>query len=164
MWKQEKRIQTVTPQVGGTAGSARPARSNANQDVIVGKSIVVKGELHGCEDVKIEGQIEGKITLQQHVLTVGTHGRIHADVLAKSVVVLGEVVGNIEAVETVSIRAEGMVDGDIKAPRVAIAEGATFRGGIDMEQGRQGQPAQGTASEPKPRPEPRRPEPAAKAR
>ena len=160
MWKQEERIQTVTPGVESTVGSARP-RSNANRDVVVGKSIVVKGELHGGEDVTIEGQVEGRIALQQHVLTVGTHGRIHADVLAKSVVVLGEVVGNIEAVETVSIRAEGTVDGDIKAPRVAIAEGARFRGGIDMGQG---QPAQGTGSEPRPRPEPRRPAPAPKAR
>ncbi len=161
MWKQDDRIQTVTPQVKGTAGSARPARSNANRDVFVGRSIVVKGELHGCEDVKIEGQVEGRISLKQHVLTVGTHGRIHADVLAKSVVIRGEVVGNIEAAETVSISAEGTVVGNIRAPRVAIAEGARFRGGIDMQQGQQ---ARRTGSEPKPRPEPRRPEPAAKAR
>ncbi len=161
MWKQEERIRTVTPQVESTDGSARPARSNTNRDVIVGKSIVVKGELHGGEDVKLEGQVEGTITLQQHALTVGPHGRIHADVLAKSVVILGEVVGNIEAAETVSISAEGTVDGDIKAPRVAIAEGARFRGGIDMQQGQQ---AQRTGGEPRPRPTPRRPAPAAKAR
>ena len=170
MWKREERIQTVTPGVQSTAGSARPARSNAKRDVVVGKSVVVKGELHGDEDVTIEGQVEGRITLQQHVLTVGTHGRIHAEVLARSVVVLGEVVGNIEAAETVSIRAEGTVDGDIKAPRVAIADGASFRGGIDMEQGQQRQQAQqrqqtqGTGSEPRLRPEPRRPAPAAKAK
>ena len=161
MWKQEERIQTLTPQVESTASSARPARSNANRDAVVGKSIVVKGELHGSEDVKIEGQVEGKITLKQHVVTVGTHGRIHADVLARSVVVLGEVVGNIEAAELVSISAEGTVDGDIKAPRVAIAEGASFRGGIDMQQEQQ---AQDAGSEPRARPEPRRAPPAAKAR
>ena len=161
MWKQDDRIQTVTPQVESTAGSARPARSNANRDVFVGRSIVVKGELHGCEDVKIEGLVEGRISLKQHVLTVGTHGRIHADVLAKSVVIRGEVVGNIEAAEIVSISAEGTVDGDIRAPRVAIAEGARFRGGIDMQQGQQ---ARRTGNEPNPRPESRRPAPAAKAR
>lgn len=164
MWKREEQTQTVPPGVQSTAGSARPARSNAKRDVVVGKSVVVKGELHGDEDVTIEGQVEGRIMLPQHVLTVETHGRIHAEVLAKSVVVLGEVVGNIEAVETVSIRAEGTVDGDIKAPRVAIADGARFRGGIDMEQGQQRQQAQGTGSEPRPRPEPRRPAPAPKAR
>ena len=164
MWKQEERNKTVTPGVESTPGSARPERSNPKRDVVVGQSIVVKGELHGGEDVTIEGQVEGKVSLKQHVLTVGTHGRMHADVLAKSVVVVGEVIGNIEATETVSIRAEGTVDGDIKAPRVAIADGARFRGGIDMEQGQRGQQARGSGSEPRPRPEPRRPVPAARAR
>ena len=151
MWKQEEPVQAVPPQVARTARSASRARSNANGEVLVGKSVVVHGELHGCEDVKIEGQVEGQITLKQHVLTVGTHGRIQADVVAKSVVILGKVVGSIEATESVSIRAEGTVDGDIKAPRVAIAEGAAFRGSIDMQQG-QTHPA---ASEPRLRPEPR---------
>lgn len=161
MWKQEEPIQSVTPQAGSTAGSSRPGRSNANQNVRVGKSVVVKGELHGDEDVTIEGQVEGTITLKQHVLTIGSHGRIQADVLAKSVVVKGEVIGDIEATEKVSITAEGKVDGDIRAPRVAIAEGATFRGGIDMQTG---QRARGAVDEPRPRPEPRRPAPATKVK
>ena len=160
MWKQDEPIRSVTPQVKSTAGSSRPARNSANRYVLVGKSIVVKGELHGGEDVTIEGQVEGTITLKQHVLTIGSHGRIQADVLARSVVVMGEVIGDIEATEKVSITAEGRVDGDIKAPRVAIAEGARFHGGIDMQVGQQ---AQDTGTEPGPRPEPRRSAPAAKA-
>ncbi len=151
MWKQEEPTRSVTPQVKSTASSSRPGRSSANQCVLVGKSVVVKGELHGGEDVTIEGQVEGTITLKQHVLTIGSHGRIQADVLAKSVVVMGEVIGNIEATEKVSISAEGRVDGDIRAPRVSIAEGAKFRGGIDMQAGQQ---AHGTADEPMPRPSP----------
>ena len=118
---------------------------------------MVKGELSGSEDLTVEGQVEGKIALKQHVLTVGVHGRIRAQVFAKSVVVLGEVIGNIEATEMVAIRNEGTVEGDIKAPRVAIAEGARFRGGIDMQQG---QPGNRRGSESKPRSEPRRPGPA----
>ena len=157
MWKQEEPIQSVTPQVKSRASSSRPGRNSANQNVLVGKSVVVKGELHGDEDVATERQIEGTITLKQHVLTIGSHGRIRADVLAKSVVVIGEVIGDIEATEKVSIRAEGKVNGDIRAPRVSIAEGARFRGGIDMQAGQQ---AHGTGDEPRPRPEPRRPEPA----
>lgn len=159
MWKQEEPTQSVTPQVESTASSSRRGRSSANQNVVVGKSVVVKGELHGDEDVTIEGQVEGTITLKQHVLTIGSHGRIQANVLAKSVVVMGEVMGDIEAIEKVSISAEGKVEGDIRAPRVSIAEGARFRGGIDM----QGQQARGTVDEPRPRPEPRRPAPASKA-
>ena len=125
----------------------------------------MKGELRGSEDLTIEGQVEGKIALKQHVLTIGTHGRIQAQVFAKSVIVLGEVVGNIEATEKVAIRNEGAVEGDIKAPRVAIAEGAKFRGGIDMQQGQgEGQAAGRNRSEPKPGAEPRRPASAVKAR
>ena len=99
--------------------------------------------------------------MKQHVLTIGAHGRVQAQVLAKEVVVLGGVIGNIEATEKVAIRSEGSVEGDIKAPRVAIAEGAKFRGGIDMQQGQAGNRSR---SEPKPGSEPRRPASAAKTR
>jgi cytoskeletal protein CcmA (bactofilin family) len=95
--------------------------------------VVIKGELDGSEDLTIEGQVEGKIELRDHTLTVGQNGRIKAQVFAKAVVILGELVGNINASETVDIRDKGSVDGDIVAPRVAIAEGAHFRGSIDMQ-------------------------------
>jgi cytoskeletal protein CcmA (bactofilin family) len=101
--------------------------------VNIGKSVVIKGELNGSEDLTIEGQVEGKIELRQNVLTIGPNGRIKAQVFAKSVIVLGEVTGNVTATEKVDIRDNGSVDGDIAAPRVAIAEGAHFRGSIDMQ-------------------------------
>ena len=162
MWKREEPVQPVPPPVVGAIGSDRADQAGgANPNAAIGKSIVVKGELRGSEDLIIEGQVEGKIALKQHVLTVGSHGRIRAQVLAKSVVVLGEIIGNIEATEKVAIRNEGAVEGDIKAPRVAIAEGAKFRGGIDMQQG---QPGNRNRNEPKPGSEPRRPAPAVKAK
>ena len=167
MWKREEPAQPLTPPVVSAARSAPSEAVGAASNVIIGKSIVVKGELRGSEDLTIEGQVEGKIALKQHVLTIGTHGRIRAQVFAKSVIILGEVVGNIEATEKVAIRSEGSVEGDIKAPRVAIAEGAKFRGGIDMHQGQgqgQGQSASRSRSEPKPGSEPRRPAPAVKTR
>jgi cytoskeletal protein CcmA (bactofilin family) len=99
----------------------------------LGKSIVVKGELGGNEDLVIEGQVEGKIEFRQHVLTVGPNGKIKAQIFAKIVIVLGDVVGNITASEKVDIRDNGSVDGDVVSPRVAIAEGAHFRGSIDMQ-------------------------------
>ena len=103
--------------------------------VNIGKSVVIKGELNGSEDLTIEGQVEGKIELRQNVLTIGPNGKIKAQVFAKSVIVLGEVTGNVTATEKVDIRDNGSVDGDIVAPRVAIAEGAHFRGSIDMQRG-----------------------------
>ena len=105
-----------------------------DKDVVnIGKSVVIKGELNGSEDLTIEGHVEGKIELKDHVLTIGPNGKIKAEVFAKVVIVLGDVRGNIVASEKVDIRDNGSVDGDITAPRVAIAEGAHFRGSVDMQ-------------------------------
>jgi cytoskeletal protein CcmA (bactofilin family) len=103
--------------------------------VNIGKSVVIKGELSGSEDLTIEGQVEGKIELRENVLTIGPNGKIRAEVFAKAVIVLGEVAGNVTASEKVDIRDNGSVDGDIVSPRVAIAEGAHFRGSVDMQRG-----------------------------
>jgi cytoskeletal protein CcmA (bactofilin family) len=104
------------------------------RDIVnIGKSVVIKGELNGSEDLTIEGHVEGTIQLKEHVLTIGPNGRIKAQVFAKSVIVLGEVTGNVTASDKVDIRDNGSVDGDIVSPRVAIAEGAHFRGSVDMQ-------------------------------
>ena len=121
----------------------------------IGKSVVIKGELNGSEDLTIEGHVEGKIELRDHVLTIGPNGKIKAELFAKSVVVLGEVIGNVSASEKVDIRENGSVDGDITSPRVAIAEGAHFRGSVDMAQ--KGKAAAG------PRPAEAKPQPVAAA-
>jgi cytoskeletal protein CcmA (bactofilin family) len=113
------------------------------KDIVnIGKSVVIKGELNGSEDLTIEGHVEGTIQLRDHVLTIGPNGKIKAQVFAKSVIVLGEVTGNVTASDKVDIRDNGSVDGDIISPRVAIAEGAHFRGSVDMQRkGAQAQPA-----------------------
>jgi len=108
--------------------------------VNIGKSVVIKGELNGSEDLTIEGHVEGTIQLKDHVLTIGPNGRIKAQVFAKAVIVLGEVTGNVTATDKVDIRDNGSVDGDIISPRVAIAEGAHFRGSVDMQRKAAAQP------------------------
>ncbi|HZT77918.1 MAG TPA: polymer-forming cytoskeletal protein [Vicinamibacterales bacterium] len=114
------------------------------KDIVnIGKSVVIKGELNGSEDLTIEGHVEGTIQLRDHVLTIGPNGRIKAQVFAKAVIVLGEVTGNVTASDKVDIRDNGSVDGDIISPRVAIAEGAHFRGSVDMQR-------KGAAAAPKP--------------
>jgi cytoskeletal protein CcmA (bactofilin family) len=99
----------------------------------VGKSVVFKGELSGGEDLFIEGSIEGKVELRDHVLTIGPNAKVKAEIIAKNVIVRGDVVGNITATEKLDIRDSGSVDGDISAPVVAIAEGAHLRGSVDMQ-------------------------------
>jgi cytoskeletal protein CcmA (bactofilin family) len=132
--------------------TSEPARGlEGKGPVNIGKSVVIKGELTGSEDLTIEGHVEGKIELRQNVLTIGPNGKIKAQVFAKSVVILGEVTGNVTASEKVDLRDNGSVDGDIAAPRVAIAEGAHFRGSIDMQRTNkpaESKPAHQTAPQP----------------
>ena len=148
MWKRDENVRPtagretavpaaspVTPAAPAAHGpqleGKRPMESK--EAINIGKSVVIKGELTGSEDLTLEGQVEGRIELKQHVLTIGPHGRIKAEVFAKTVIVLGEVAGNITASEKIDIRDNGKVDGNIVAPRVAIAEGAHFRGSVDMQ-------------------------------
>ena len=113
----------------------------------IGETIVFKGELSGDEDLLIEGQVEGKIDLNQNALTVGEHGKVKAAVVAKTVVAAGKVRGNIMAAEKVDIRDTCAMEGDICAPRVVIASGAYFRGGVDMRQSQSGRPAAAPAAD-----------------
>ncbi len=122
---------TAAPSVPDTPVSRQTERDMVN----IGKSVVIKGELNGSEDLTIEGAVDGKIELRQNVLTIGPNGKIKAQVFAKAVIVQGQVHGNITATEKVDIRESGSVDGDVVAPRVAISDGAHFRGSIDMQRG-----------------------------
>ena len=145
MWKRDEAVKPTsqpTPSAPTVASNAQPSAPVAQQaeprrierDLVnIGKSVVIKGELSGSEDLTIEGHVEGKIELKDHLLTIGPNGRIKAQVFAKTVIVLGEVNGNVSASEKVEIRDGGSVDGDIVSPRVAIAEGAHFRGSVDMQ-------------------------------
>ena len=154
MWKRDEAVKPAGSQpapaapvapspVTHAAPAAQPDSRRMERDVVnIGKSVVIKGELNGSEDLTIEGHVEGKIELKDHVLTIGPNGKIKAQVFAKSVIVLGEVNGNVTASEKVDIRDGGSVDGDIVSPRVAIAEGAHFRGTVDMQRKGGGQPAQ----------------------
>jgi cytoskeletal protein CcmA (bactofilin family) len=149
MWKRDESVKPATPSaptpvassapVSAAPAPSEPRVAKIERDNVqigsIGKSVIIKGELSGSEDLTIEGQVEGKIDLKDNVLTIGPNGKIRAEVFAKSVVVLGEVAGNVTASEKVDIRDNGSVDGDIASPRVAIAEGAHFRGSVDMQRG-----------------------------
>jgi cytoskeletal protein CcmA (bactofilin family) len=146
MWKRDESVKPAPPAAVPAAPAAPAAsapqasgesRTHTFQaqgaNVNIGKSVVIKGELSGSEDLTIEGHVEGRIELKENVLTIGPNARIKAEVFAKTVIVQGEVAGNVTATEKVDIRDNGSVDGDITSPRVAIAEGAHFRGSVDMQ-------------------------------
>src|SRR5215212_7773923 len=156
MWKRDEAVRppsgqpAAQPQPAPAGTPSRPEATTQRQErdiVNIGKSVVIKGELNGSEDLTIEGQVEGKIELRQNVLTIGPNGRIKAQVFAKSVIILGEVTGNVTASEKVDIRDNGSVDGDIASPRVAIAEGAHFRGSVDMQRQGATQKSEGKPAE-----------------
>jgi cytoskeletal protein CcmA (bactofilin family) len=159
MWKRDEAVKPtggqpaapaapVVPTQPATVSAApQPESRRIERDMVnIGKSVVIKGELNGSEDLTVEGHVEGKIELKDHALTIGPNGKIKAQVFAKSVIVLGEVNGNVTATEKVDIRDGGSVDGDIISPRVAIAEGAHFRGSVDMQ--RKNAPAQPAQTKP----------------
>ena len=182
MWKRDDAVKPTPPGASGPtpagAPSAQPlqtanpapaterssdlGRGLEKGTVNIGKSVVIKGELTGSEDLTIEGHVEGKIELRQNVLTIGPNGKIKAQVYAKAVIILGEVTGNVTATEKVDLRDNGSNDGDITAPRVAIAEGAHFRGSIDMQRG-SGKGDKSEKSEAKPAAQPAAAQPSAPA-
>jgi len=98
----------------------------------IGKSISIKGDLTGNEDMVIEGQVEGKVDLPNNQLTVGANGKVKAEIHAKGVVVVGHVDGNIFGLERIEIQATGRVEGDVTAPKLVVAEGAQLNGAIQM--------------------------------
>lgn len=116
------------------AGPGPAPTQGGNQVANIGKSISIRGDLTGNEDMVIEGQVEGKVELPNNQLTVGPDGSVKAEIHAKSVVVVGHVVGNVTGIERVEIQATGKVDGDVTAPKLIVAEGARLNGAIQMSQ------------------------------
>ena len=117
----------------------------------IGKSVFIKGELSGSEDLYVDGEVEGTIELRGHSLTVGPNGRVRAHVHARNVVVQGKVTGNIQASERVDLRASANVTGDITTARIAVEDGAFFKGGIEVQ--RESKPEHKVEVKPEPKPE-----------
>ena len=101
-------------------------------NTIIGKSIVIDGEISGDEDLIIRGTVKGRIVLKENLFVEET-GVVEADIETQNVTVSGQVTGNIQAVERVEISAGGRMVGDLKAPRILIADGAAFKGNVDMD-------------------------------
>jgi cytoskeletal protein CcmA (bactofilin family) len=99
----------------------------------IGKSVLVKGELSGSEDLYLDGEVEGSIELRDHSLIVGPHGRVRANVHARDIVVHGKVDGNVRGTERVELKKSAVLVGDISTQRIIIEDGAFFKGAIDIQ-------------------------------
>ena len=104
----------------------------------IGKSVIIKGELSGSEDLYLDGEVEGNIDLHNHNLVIGPNGRVRANVFAKDVVIHGTVDGSVTGVNKVELKKSALLNGDIMTQRIVIEDGAFFKGSIDI---RKGEPA-----------------------
>lgn len=135
MWKKDD-TTAVLPREADTTPRpmpTRPAPSTSGQAVI-GPSISIRGEVSGDEDLLIQGKVDGSVDLELHTVTVGGEGRVKGNITARVVTVEGEVEGDLQAEEQVILRGAARVQGDLKAPRVVLEDGANFRGLVDMSE------------------------------
>ena len=106
-----------------------------NAPARIGKSVIIRGEVKGSEDLIVDGQVEGTVTLSESRLTIGPNAQVSADLSARDVLVLGRIQGNIVASGRVELRAGCSMEGDIRALRLAVEDNAHFRGKVDLTQG-----------------------------
>jgi cytoskeletal protein CcmA (bactofilin family) len=121
----------------GIPMSTLPGRSSESphepaRTAVLGKSVIVKGQIFSREDLTIDGEVEGTVELQEHRLTIGPNGKVRASVKARELVVLGTIHGNVETTDKIDIRKEAKLVGDIKTARIVIEDGAYFKGNIDI--------------------------------
>jgi cytoskeletal protein CcmA (bactofilin family) len=122
----------MEPMESGPVFSSRPTPAAPIDAATIGKSLVIKGEVTGSEELHIDGRIEGCIGLAGNRVTVGKSGSVAADIAASEIVILGTVCGNLVAAERVDIRSEGSLTGDVVAARIVVEEGAFLKGHVDI--------------------------------
>ena len=105
-----------------------------NSPARIGKTIVIRGEVQGQEDLIVDGKLEGTVNLAENRLTIGPSANVAADITAKDVLVQGRVQGNVVASGRVELRAGCNLEGDIRALRLAVEDNAVFRGKVDLTQ------------------------------
>src|SRR5713226_7896723 len=147
MWNKRKEEENQPKPAAATAAPANiiketppmstvPATSYTPSETrgpaVIGKSVMIKGQIFSREDLTIDGEVEGSVELHEHRLTVGPHGKLQAGVKAREIVVLGSVHGNVEASDKIDIRKDARLVGDIKTARIVIEDGAYFKGSIDI--------------------------------
>lgn len=149
MWKRKEDEYLPNPEPSPSGSSSMPATPapprpvepsrggdalrGGSEVATIGKSVVVKGELSGSEDLIVDGEVEGSIALRGQTLTIGPNGRVRANIEARNVIVHGRVNGDIHASERVELRKTASLAGDISTARISIDDGAFFKGGIDIQ-------------------------------
>jgi len=105
----------------------------AEGSTVIGKSVVIRGELSGNEDLYIDGDVEGTVTLPESRLTIGPNARVRADLSVRDAIVFGHLTGNVKATGRVDLRQSAVVKGDILAGRLSIEESAILTGRVELK-------------------------------
>jgi cytoskeletal protein CcmA (bactofilin family) len=177
MWNRRKEEEQPAPRPVAAQPPAQPARPQPAKEsipmstvpnrptesfdapragnAVLGKSVMVKGQILSREDLTIDGEVEGTIEMQEHRLTVGPNGKVRASVKAREVIVLGTLHGNVETGDRLDIRKEAKLVGDIRTARIVIEDGAYFKGNVDIVRAEvpRAAAAAPAASTPAPRPQ-----------
>jgi len=147
MLNQEDRMATESQSLPGKQSRPASVENGVDKGAVIGKSVVIKGEVSGSESLYIEGRIEGVINLPSNRVTVGPNGQVAAAVTAREITVHGSIVGNVDAVDRLHVRSEGSLTGDVIAHRLTVEDGAFFKGKIDIRTSAQAAQITGSASE-----------------
>ena len=146
--KDGSEVSPAQPKPAQNTAGRTPAPRRSGGAATIGPSIKIKGDVSGDEDLLIQGQVEGKVKLAKHNVTIGSDGHVKADVHGRTVVVEGQVEGDLRAKEQIILRHTARVEGSIAAPRVTLEDGAVFRGGIEMDAGgKEGKPVVGKSAD-----------------
>jgi cytoskeletal protein CcmA (bactofilin family) len=152
MWKRDEAEDRATARPEAVSEQERRPAAGRGERATIGRSITIRGDVTGDEDLVIQGRVEGSVDLKEHAVTVGPEGVVKADITGRLVTVEGNVEGNLRADEQVVLRGSARVQGDISAPRVTLEDGAYFKGGVEMgdSAGRKGmgQPLRAQAARP----------------
>lgn len=136
-WKRTEPESQETPSYPPRAEAAATPSGARRERAVIGQSITIQGDLSGEEDLTVLGQVQGTVDVKGNSVTIGETGRVKADVYAESIFVEGQVEGNLYGGKQIVLRSSGNVRGNLTAPRVALDDGAQFKGSIDMEPKRQ---------------------------
>lgn len=142
-----------TPSPAPTHASPAPTASSSSKSAVLGATIKVKGDISGEENLLIEGQVEGSVSLASHELTIGKTGKLNANLTAKTIRIDGEVDGDITGKEKVMVTSTSQIKGNIVTPKMTLEEGARFKGTIDIDPAHansSASPSSSTASSSKP--------------
>ena len=115
-------------------GSYIPAKTVTSpvEQATIGRSLVIKGEVSGAESLYIDGRIEGSVNLTDNRITIGRNGTVAANIVAREVVIMGKVHGNIQCSDRLDIRSEGSLTGDVVTPRISVEDGAMIKGSVQV--------------------------------